>query len=364
MNKEALWLNKTLATPSVLAEFVLNALELYGAAVDPVDWGIYAVLWPPEELKLITFDVEIAQDRPDCELVTYGTPYFEKILEVSRSHGTQHVQRVRALTVKVPGQLDQKLAQLVNFVKCRAPVVQSWRIEESCAVLYRFHVTYHMADIVEEVLSVFIDAGTLADITETWPAMEAYAWEEVQSLALEDLQDSGDGPSALPLSPLHPLPDSYQQAVRIASTRVAARMDALTQEYRAQHQEEVQQSENYYQSTLDTLRQQLRSAADPGKAERLKLKIEATERDRQHRQDDIARAYEVSADVFLDQSLMFLVPVVRVESMVQQRTAQLPFTADYYPWAKRWAPVVCSACYSPASQLYFGEGRWHCGCLS
>lgn len=364
MNKDELWRTKTVATPSVVAEFVLDTLELYGAAIDSVDWGVYAILWPPEELKLITFDVEIAQERSDCELVTYGTPFFEKILQVSRSHGTQEVRRLPAGAVKIPGQLDQKLAQLVHLVKCRAPVVHSWRLEEGCAVLYRFHVTYHMADIVEEVLPAFIDAGTLADITDMWSAMEAYEWDAVQSAFPEDGQADGDSPSVLPLRPLHPLQDSYQQAVHVVSARIGERMEALTQEYRAQNQEEVLQSQNYYQSTLDTLQLQLRSTADPAKAERLRLKIEATERDWQHRQEDIARSYEVSADVFLDQSLMFLIPVLRVEAWVQQRAEQLPFAADYYPWAKRWAPIVCSACYRPAAQLLYGHGQWHCGCLS
>ena len=364
MNKGALERTKTLATPSLLAQFVLATLELAGAAIDAVDWGVYAILWPPEELKLLTFDVEIAQERSDCELVTYGTPFLEKVLEVSRSQGAYQVWRLPADPVTIPGHLDQKFAQLVHFVKCRAPVVHSWQLEEGGAVLYRFHVTYQMGDLVEEVLPVCLDASTLADITETWSAMDGQVWH-VNPSAVPGAGPGGTNPPAvLRLRPLHSLQDTYQRAVRVVGTRIAERMEELAQEYRAQNQEEVLQSQQYYQSTLNTLQRQLGATTDPTKEERLRLKIAATERDWQHRQDDIARAYEVSADVFLDQSLMFLIPVLRVDAWVQQRAEQLPFTADYYPWAKRWAPIVCSACYRPAAELLYGHGQWHCGCLS
>ncbi len=366
MSKKDPAMSSRLDTPSVVAEFVLQMCAQLGAAVEEIEWGIYDVLWPTGELERVTFDVEVAQERPECELVTFGTPWFEHIQKASRQQGQLQVRRLPPAASGVPGQLDEKIRDLVYFVKCRPPRATSWSAGEGCAVLYRFHVTYQMADLVEEIVPVLIDAGSLADITHLLPSLDFHEFETAVMGAGQDESAAGIGeqPGGSPLSGPLRLPDSYRQAVNAVSIRIDQRLAELKNEYQAQRQQELDQSRQYFQTILNTLRQQMQNTADAARAERLSQKIAATEADWEHRRDDIARAYDVSADAVLDQTILYLVPVVRISVLAQQRTEQLPFVLDYYPWAKAWAPVVCPACHAATRNLHHDDGGWHCGCLS
>ncbi len=350
---------KKLRPGSVIAEFVLGTFVQQGATVEEIDWGIYDVLGPEGDLRRLTFDVEVAQDRLDCELVSIGTPLFEEIQQVSRQQGKTLVRWVPMPDIKVPGSLSEKVAKLIHFVKCRPPQVVSWTVEEGSAVLFRFHVVYQMAELVEEIVSVLIDCGLLADITSLLPSLEAQ-WFAVDPAT--DLAQDTKQPSLRRLQPLHSLAESYQQAAKVVSRQINQRIDELQREYHVQQQEEQDQSDRYYQTTLMTLRQQLQNAVDASRVQRLKEKIIATQTDWDRRREDIARSYNIVAEVSLDQSVLYLAPVVSIEATVQQRTDRWPFLLFYYPWARTWAPVVCPSCNTPVTKLGHDNEGWHCGC--
>lgn len=140
-------------------------------------------------------------------------------------------------------------------------------------------------------------------------------------------------------------------------------MRRIETEYQAQLNDELEKSRYYYETTLQTLRRQLENTLDTGRGERLRLKIEATERELALRMEDIQRAYEVSTEVLLDQCILYRTPVIDVQTEIQQRTDKLPFSFRYYPWAKQWAPISCPDFHKNTTQLQRYGPDWHCGCV-
>lgn len=342
---------------SLMAKFVLGMYALEGAMIEEVDWGVYDVLDARGELRRITFDVEVAQDRNDCDLVAVGTPLFEEVQQSSETQGTGVVRRLPLGEIIHPKQWEDKVGTLVHFEKCRPPrAIASWANLEGSAVLFRFRVVYQMAEVVEEIITVVIDGGTLADITFLLPQLEL-RWIE-STTGGENVSQS----AIRQIQPPHSMLDIYRVAVRRTTRQVSHRMRQLEQEHQGQRQEEFDQSDRYYQTTLTTLRSQLKNTGDVTRAGHLEAQIVATQADWDRRHEDIARAYQINAEIALDQTIVYLVPILSMEVAVQQRTNQWPFWMYYYPWAKAWSPVVCPTCYEVTPRLWHDPQGWHCGC--
>ena len=340
---------------TVIEEFCLAVWEETGSVVEPVDWGVYDVLDPQDGLKRVTFDAELAQERDDCEFITFGSATFEALQKATHALGRIDTVALPWTHGKLPGMLIEKVQKLVHLAKCRPTRVINTREQTSAALQFTFHVTYQMADLIEELVPVVLDLSSLADITRYRDALGA---------SLHDVSGAGslDATQPRPVVSLYSLAQAYNRAVDVVRSVVVERIGEIKTDYAAHQQEELEQSRQYYAKTVKILQQQLHSATDAERAARFMEKISATEADWARRQDDIARAYEVNAEVRLDQVRLYWMPVIRVYAEAQQRTVMLPITFDYYPWARSWAVVVCSRCYQPSTELWYHPDGWYCGC--
>lgn|GEM_PF-4790924 len=362
---------ETSTSPMMVQDFVLQTLRLVEAVVDSVDWGVYDVLLPQENMRRVTFDVEVAQERNDCELVTFGSPFFESMVQLSRQYGRIQVRRIAIPVAGPPNHSDERLSSLAHFVKCKPPRAVSWRVEEGLLLLCRFHVTYQADDIVEDMISVLVDVDSLAEVTDLLPQLDSH-WFTTGTHSEIPAEEDGrrmagpDSPTSLSLLPLaspHSIREVLARAASAALPNIEKGMRRIETEYQAQLNDELEKSRYYYETTLQTLRRQLENTLDTGRGERLRLKIEATERELTLRMEDIQRAYEVSTEVLLDQCILYRAPVIDVQTEIQQRTDKLPFSFRYYPWAKQWAPISCPVCHKNTTQLQRHGPDWHCGCV-
>lgn len=339
---------------TVVEEFSMAVWEEMDAVVEKVDWGVYDVLDTQEGLKRVTFDAEVAQERDDCDFITFGSAGFEELQHTARQWGRVAVATLPYAIGKIPSALSEKIQKLVHLEKCRAPQVRGYQVRQGGAVLFQFHVTYQAADIIEELAPVLLDLGSLADIT---PFIE---FLDVPQLSLTAREDR---PSPGPVVPLHSLDEAYGHAVKVVSATIQGRIKEKKREDLSRKEDELDQSRQYYEKTLNNLRKQLKTTADTERADRVRQKIAATEADWKRRQEDIAGAYDLTVDVRLDQVRFYWVPLIRVNAEVQQRTDMLSVSFDYYPWARTWAPVTCPHCYQPTPVLRYSHCGWHCGCV-
>lgn len=360
---------------SMIQQFVLQTLDMLGAALEGVEWGVYDVLLPQEKVRRITFDVEIAQERVDCELVTFGTPFLESMIQAARHRGRLQVRRIQTRVEPPSANLEEKLSSLVHFVKCKPPKAVRWWREEGLFLLCSFHVKFQADEMVENIVSVLTDTHSLAEVTSLLPSLESHWFTSgpvsetgpgSDGSEEEAFFQSGPGGSATPLRVSIPFSfeNVFTQAAKAVQPEVRKRIENIASQNRSQLRDELEKSRHYYETTLRTLERQVKNSTDAVRLERLNQKIEATKRDKEHRIEDISRAYDVSADLRLDQAILYRAPVVCVETQIQQRTDLFPFVFRYYPWAAKWSPIVCPLCHEATSRLQRGATSWHCGCES
>jgi hypothetical protein len=72
--------------PGNLEAFTLTALDLLGGAAEELTAGLYTALWPATgngqlETRQLAFDPELIDERPDAELVTFGSPALEDLIQ-------------------------------------------------------------------------------------------------------------------------------------------------------------------------------------------------------------------------------------------------------------------------------------------
>ena len=346
-----------------IQQFVLQALQQLDAVLDVVEWGIYDVLLEQNPVKRITFDVEIAQERDDCELVSVGTPFYEAMLQAVSKRGRWQV-RCLDTPIEAPSlsSVDEKIHKLVHFVKCKPPkAIRYWQ-EDGLFFLLRFRVTFSTDDVMEEIMSVLIDAHTLADLSAWLPLIQSH-WFVTSPFAQSHPTDAMTS-NVLPMSNPFSLDEILAAAQVMIDPQVTSKKQVITSQHQAQLRDEVEQSQHYYAQTLAALEKQSKSTTDPIRLERIQQKLEATRRERERRQEDILRAYDVNVDITLDQAILYRAPVLLIETEVVQRTDSLPFVFRHYPFAGKLGPVVCPTCRKATSQIERKDGVWHCGCLN
>lgn len=366
-------------TGRAVQSLVLETLDMLEAAVDVVDLGVYDVLLSGDEFRRITFDAEIAQERDDCELVTYGTPFLESMIEAAKIRGRLQVRQLES-RAEPPQNLEDKVAKLAHFVKCKPPKINQTWTEEGFLLWCQFVVTFHGDEVVEALMTTLTDLQTLGDLTPFIPTLDVH-WFTVgvgengghgadRDMEHPGLAHQGRGQ----VSTDHPyeglqsvsvpyrLADGLAWAVNSLAPTIEQEMMKIRSENRTQLEDELGKSRHYYLTTLSKLEKQFYSTTDAEKKSRLKQKIEATKLDRDRRMEDISRAYEVTAEVHLDQAILYRVPMVCVRAHLQQRMAIFPYVFRYYPFASAWGPVLCEVCHEPTTRLERGEAFWHCGC--
>lgn len=289
-----------------IQSFVLDTLDVLGAAVEIAEYGVYDVLLPGEQFQRITFDPEISQERDDCELVTYGTPFLESMIGYAKTLGRLQVRRLDTRS-DPPQNLDDKVTNVVHFVKCKPPKVSRTWTEEGFLLLCQFVVTFHGDEVTEACMTTVIDCQTLADVTHLRARLDEH-W----------FTHNAD-PGLYPISTPYRLTESVSRACRALQPQIEQVIGRIQLEHRAAREDELAKSRHYYETTILKLEKQLSSTLDAAKAERIRKKIEATILDRDHRMEDIARAYEVTVDVHLDQAILYRLPIVCVEVQLQQR---------------------------------------------
>ena len=340
---------------SLLEEFGLDVWKADGALVDTLDWGVYEVLDTKGNLKRVTFDAEIAQQYQNTEFISYGSGSLLALQDTVASWGRADMGMLVPPSMQTPGALEDKIRGLIHLTKCRPAVIKHHQLYWTGIITFRFYVAYRSVNVIEDIIDVLIDLATLADITALIPVWEAN---------IQDTANPGGDTSfpGLPLLPLHSLDQAYARAVAAVSSRIHLRQAIIQKEAAQEYTDELAQSRHYYETTLQGLTRQFESASDANRKDSLQKKIRATRADWAHREADIEEAYHLSAEASLDQVRLVWTPSLRVTANALQRTEARRIHFDWYPWARQWAPVVCTQCFNSATILYYHHQGWHCGC--
>ncbi len=323
-----------------IREHVLMALPAYGAVWDEVDDGLFVALLPeelaarldvPPDLWRFTFDPEVQAEEDGVELLVFGNPALDRLLEFGCACAVSAEVHVTGLYVD-----DPRIAGSVKRafkVDGAELTVGETRVRNVRFVRFTFHASF-VTDVREEHLrSVSVDLTT-GELARQWVT------------ALDE--------AALGSAPTSVRPDAptigFAEAYTIGRAEVLAQLTStygrLRRDLDHRRRDEARRITNFhdgYREEQEALKTRYRN--QPERAAALDAKIEASRIERERRIRDLPAKYALSVSVCLRGALTIVQPMVFAECALVRDGAKLGcFTARWDPRERRVDPAPCPAC--------------------
>jgi hypothetical protein len=324
-----------------LKEFVIAYLRRAGAVAEEVGFELVDVLVPDAlaatlgaSVLRLAFDYEVARENPDSIFLTYGSDLLDRIVRAARETGRFTQVYPPDAEVRLPARLERLLATEFDFVKCKAPALESWAVYEHTYYRFDFRTVFQSYDQVEEMISVLVDGITgriRNDLLIHWARIPPAA----------------ERPYHWPRRCERPLAELHARAC-LALDRLAQERAAALEASSAGHRDrELAKMERYFAENMAALQRRLSKTDDPARQERLRQQLAAAEIDRRRRGKDIRERYAVTARAVLDGLVVYYQPKIELQLRVQQRDEVFPFLLHYNPLDGRIEPPLCPHCDQP-----------------
>jgi hypothetical protein len=337
------------STLGVLEAFLRESLDASGGAWDEVEPQVYDVLWPDvyDPVRLI-FDPEALPEHPAAQLVTFGSPVLDQLLE--RAHagarvGLAYLDVAPPAMATVAAQVRREL-RLPDEAALRLDAARPLYVTHTA---FWFEATY-AGDAREQVLySTAIDRyyGRFARHLE--PMLDD------RRLADARLWAHPDAPSLA-------LGRAYEMArdgiVRTVAAEAASRSRAI----RAASGRQSERTVRYFADMREELRERLeKTAGRSEQGESLRLRLGAVDREEAVRLEDLRRKAALRVELrvrnilHLKSPRLFLAAQVVTGGRAPART--IPLTLTWDPVAGKLDAVACPHCQQPAYEFRLTSRR-------
>ena len=305
---------------------------------------VYDVLWPDaDEPVRLTFDPEALPEHPAAQLVTFGSPVLDQLLERAYTRarvGLAYLDIAPPAADTVATQVRREL-RLPDQTALRLDAARPLYVTHT---VFWFEATY-AGDAREQVLyPAVIDRyyGRFARHVE--------ALLDDRRLADARLWPHPDAPSL-------PLVHAYEMARDRVVRTVAVEAESRSRDIRGTIARQVERTVRYFADLRAEFRERLEKAggAGGGQGASLRLRLEAVDREEALRLEDLRRKGALRAELRLRNILHLKAPRLFL-------TAQLVATGRVPVWAipltLTWDPVVgkldavpCPHCQQPTYEF-------------
>lgn len=343
----------TASTLSVLEAFLRESVTAAGGLWDEMEPQVYDVLWPDaDEPVRLTFDPEALPEHPAAQLVTFGSPVLDQLLERAYTRarvGLGYLDIAPPAAETVATQVRREL-RLPDQTALRLDAARPLYVTHT---VFWFEATY-MGDAREQVLySAAIDRyyGRFARHVE--------ALLEDRRLADARLWPHPDAPS-LPL--VHAYEMARDRVVRTVAAEAANRSRAI----QAASARQSERAGRYFADVRAELRERLEKAAGRSEQEEsLRLRLQAVDREEAVRLADLHRKTALTVELAVRNILhvksprLFLTGQIVIGGRGGARAT--PLTLSWDPLSAKLDAVTCPRCQQPAYELRF-TARGELGC--
>jgi hypothetical protein len=342
--------------PGNLEAFTLTALDLLGGAAEELTAGLYTALWPATgnghlETRQLAFDPELIDERLDAELVTFGSPALEELIQRATASGRVAQSFLTAPVSPTRTVVDQ-LARAYRF-RDSAWVAASGHPWWLPAGIFLFRVRYLSDACEEDLLQVAVNLadgrilrrlgeaverhGLAADTAAAWPMMAEVPVGNAYALARAELEQKLVAPLGLRRREL---------AARVAreSGRAAAYYDELIREREEQRAD--------------------LAAAGPERAQ-AEARLTTLRLEREGRLAELRSKYRLEAEVSLRSLLRLYLPRLVVAGKLVAKRGEAALALGWDPVEHAAEPVRCPHCRALSYELgLHGSGTPACArCL-
>lgn len=344
---------------SRLEQFVSDSLSLLGAVMDQVDYSLWEVILPEEMQKksssmIMTFDAEVAQERPDAIFVTHGSELLDQLVQHILDRYPMLVLYYPQNSISVPANFDTTLQQQFHFIKCRKPEIVDQHPVLMKDALFMFRAEFESDLRVEEAMAVLIrgDGVFLPDI---WDAYRKVLWTPNREESVC---------SIVPVEPGIGLSALYSVALPEIDRLIEHRQHVLRKESWSAYQNERQRMEEYYEATLEDIDKRIGHEEVQDKLDRLKSRKESVQMDKERRLAELEASYHITTDKRIDHVRLYYVPRVRIRLNLQHRQLQLHATVYFNLVTRRFDPMKCGHCGQPVYSVLWHDDKWIGSCCA
>lgn len=312
-----------------LQKFVTDVIEALGGIVIPLEYALCQVVVPDEHRGLfqgrteleLAFDLEVAEEHPQAEFVTFGSYVFEQLIALVQR---QAIGTVRFADIDPPalsGALD-KIRRFLDkeqgsfALNGERTVIGMW-------AAFAFRVASVSDEKEEQFRQVWVDLSRGDVCEDMMRHHHLIPYVDRPKLA---------APVACRTDLASALKAAYDEAKRQAGGdgRQRVRKEELNREIRriADYYEELKR---------ETIKRSERKGLSEQKKQELLDKVGAIELERQKQLLEIENKYAVRTEAYLDYGVLVMVPVLEYAVSIRQRQAQKEVTVHYNPVTKKFS---------------------------
>lgn len=323
---------------SELKDFVKKVITIKGgmAELKREDEERLNILLPSElqkKLSLKEYETVTFSSELPGKLVTYGSPFLDKITFLTENIGWLASIKLKELSLKRTGLsvlVDNKF-EFIN-VKKRG---YSFRGEVLCSyLLVNFRATIISDERREELISVAIDEQTLRAFPNSNSLLSSFLHQPVEE----------------PVSVLerYPLDEIMEKARKEAKAGLECDLEGWEKSYLRRLRRDVERLWDYYQELKKQLRRRMgREYLTGEEKENLVSKIKATDQEFQRKVNDLKDKYSLRINFQPLNACRVYVPKVMTECEVQRKSRTRKLLFFWNPLlrdAEPLEPLLCEAC--------------------
>ena len=336
-----------------LIRFVTEVLHLSGAEIDHEAGSVNALL--PANLQkrlklpeMTTFRVDAASAMPGEQVLAYGSPLLEDLIQLMGTAGSLASIAVEVDYLKRSG-FDEEMGRTVGFSNALASVTRTSTQSVPYLLLrYRYQATSD--EQRRGLLSVALNARTLASVVGLEAALPLFKKEE--GLPAGSLFSPAADPNAL-----------FAKGTRLALSQAQSQIAPFVLSMERRRKNEAGRLYAYYSDLYDEAQAKARRAKEERKASH-ENRAKAAEGEYAKKIQEINERYVVSLSVEPVSVLLVSVPSVVASVRVRRRSNEAEKVAIYNPLLKRFDAWVCEGCFADTSSLTACDEEVHLTCLS
>lgn len=346
----------SVAHPS-LESFVLRYIEHVGGIFEQVEPQVYSVL-APEPLgrdlgTSITFDPEALADHPAAQLLVFGNPALDALLERAQTHNRVARTYVRGLNVN-PHNVEALAQRGLMLAAGTTLRVVSHRPLHHLSALFWFQALFASDEKVQQTYEIGID------LYYKRPA------RHLAKLIREQLGSDlfGDAPAlAYPEAPAVTLTEAYAQARDEAMSGVTVGAHERLNELRRVLTLETTRITRYFEDSRSELDDRAARTSAPEDQIRFSAQRAALDREQAGQLADLRRKMSLGVQIRLINLLLIWQPKIHIEARLSMgKLTSDVITLTYDPLQRRLDAPVCPSCSRPTLALRVsGQGRLKCG---
>lgn len=327
-----------------LPGFVTSLIEHTGGVVEPHIDGFQTVLLPEElrrdahEMVRLTFDPEVARERPDIQMITYGSALLEQWIGFARGRG--RTCRVFVQGVPIHAKAIPSPVGVLTVAECDVEIDRGIpkRFETP---IFSFGVGFLSDERVQERRAIAVEPMQ--------GRIERRLIARLETATLSETSDTEGLERATGIDARR----CYRIARKELENGIVAEMNTRKHALRTRCADEQGKISRYFEQIQAELTEELhRAGGDAETSGRLLGKIAATRAEQKRQLAQVESKYDLSVQVSLSSVLQVCYPkFVFVHRLRTSWGEPVEIPVVWDPFQGSWVPPSCPACDRPTTTL-------------